>query len=74
MSRTKCILCGKTLPEEGQQLCIDCMSVRSGEETSENLRDIADVLSIMEGTNIKKSMEAIMRIADRMDKNRKTYS
>lgn len=37
-------------------------------QTAEELRDIADVLSITANTdgNIKKSMEALLRIADRL--------
>lgn len=72
MDREKCIICGKTLPEEGQQICQDCLADKSDEETAEELRDIADVLSITAGTdaNIKKSMEAIMRIAYRLDRRK----
>lgn len=71
MSREKCIICGKPLPEEGQQLCIDCM-VESDAETAQELRDIAEVLSITADTdsNIKNSMEAIMRIADRINRRK----
>lgn len=73
MSRAKCIICGKTLPEEGQQICVDCLAEKSDEETAGELRDIADVLSITADTdaNIKKSMEAIMRIAYRIDRRNK---
>lgn len=73
MSREKCIICGKTLPEEGQQICTDCLAEKSDEETAEELRDIADVLSITADTdeNIKKSMEAIMRIAYRIERKGK---
>ena len=73
MSRAKCIICGKTLPEEGQQICTDCLADKSDAETAEELRDIADVLSITAGTdaNIKNSMEAIMRIAYRIDRREK---
>ena len=68
MSRAKCIICGKTLPEGGQEVCADCLAEKSDEETAEELRDIADVLNITADTdaNIKKSMEAIMRIAYRI--------
>ena len=70
MDREKCIICGKTLPEEGQQVCADCLADKSDAETAEELRDIADVLSITAGTdaNIKNSMEAIMRIAYRIER------
>lgn len=71
MSREKCIICGKSLPEERQQLCIDCMA-ESDAETAQELRDIAEVLSITTDTdsNIKNSMEAIMRIADRINRRK----
>lgn len=72
MSRAKCIICGKTLPEEEQQICADCLAEKSDTETAEELRDIAGVLSITADTdtNIKKSMEAIMRIAYRIDRRK----
>lgn len=73
MSHAKCIICGKTLPEEGQEICPDCIADKTDAETAEELRDIADVLSITADTdsNIKKSMEAIMRIAYRIDRREK---
>lgn len=42
-------------------------------ETIAELRDIADVLSITANTdsNIKKSMEAILRIVDRLERKNK---
>ena len=48
------------------------LAEKSDEETAEELRDIADVLSITADTdtNIKKSMEAIMRIAYRIDRRK----
>lgn len=72
MDREKCIICGKTLAEEGRGICADCLAEKSDEETAEELRDIADVLSITAETdaNIKKSMEAIMRIAYRIDRRK----
>lgn len=72
MSRAKCIICGRTLPEERQQICTDCLAEKSDEETAKELRDIADVLKITADTdaNIKKSMEAIMRIAYRIDRRK----
>ncbi|MCI9418344.1 MAG: hypothetical protein HFI82_13335 [Eubacterium sp.] len=73
MSRAKCVICEKPLKEEGKQICTDCMVEKSGEETAEELRDIEDVLSIAEekSKNIKKSMEAIMRIAYRIERKEK---
>ena len=72
MSWAKCIICGKTLPEDGQGICADCLTEKSDTETAEELRDIADVLSITADTdtNIKKSMEAIMRITYRIDRRK----
>ena len=69
-SRAKCIICGKALPEEGQEICKDCLAEKSDTKTAEELRDIADVLSITADTdaNIKNSMEAIMRIAYRLER------
>ncbi|MCM1232672.1 MAG: hypothetical protein NC489_21305 [Ruminococcus flavefaciens] len=69
----KCIICGKKLPEDGQEVCPECIADKSDTETAEELRDIADVLSITADTdgNIKKSMEAIMRIAYRLDRRKK---
>lgn len=60
---------GKTPLEDGQGICADCLAEKSDEETAEELRDIADVLNITADTdtNIKKTMEAIMRIAYRID-------
>lgn len=74
MSRAKCIICGKTLPGEGQEICSDCMAEKSDIETTEELWDIADVLSITVDTdaNIKKTIEAIMRIASRIDRRVKS--
>ena len=72
MSRAKCIICEKMLPEEGQEICQDCLVEKSDTETAEELRDIADVLSITADTdaNIKNSMEAIMRIAYRLERKK----
>lgn len=80
MGPEKCILCGEIVPE-GQQVCADCMKEYTGgietpeeaQETAEELRDIADVLKITANTdkNIKNSMEAILRIADRLDRRKK---
>lgn len=57
---------------KGGGICADCLAEKSDEETAEELRDIADVLSITADTdtNIKKSMEAIMRIAYRIDRRK----
>lgn len=71
--REKCIICGRVLPEEGSGICADCIAEKSDEETAEELRDIESVLEIMDGTDIKlkKSMEAIMRIAYKMERRNK---
>lgn len=73
MGRRKCIICGRTLERHGQQICINCAVEKADRETAEKLRDIADVLSITANTdgNIKQSMEAIIRIADRLEGKQK---
>ena len=60
---------------EGSQVCTACRNkydIVTGEteEMAQELRDIADVLKITEGTdtNIRKSMESILRIADRLER------
>ncbi len=70
----RCLICGEVIPE-GSQVCTACMNkyeIKAGEavEMAEELRDIADVLKITEGTdaNIKQSMESILRIADRLER------
>lgn len=74
----RCLTCGEAIPE-GSQVCRSCME-RYGvdigaeaEEITEELRDIAGVLSITANTdgNIKQSMESILRIADRLERKRK---
>lgn len=69
----RCLICGEVIPE-GSQVCTACRNkydIVTGEteEMAQELRDIADVLKITEGTdtNIRKSMESILRIADRLD-------
>lgn len=72
MERERCLICGAEVPE-GQQVCPECI-MRYGMEAGQNteaakeLRDIADVLKITANTdgNIKQSMEALLRIADRL--------
>ena len=70
----QCLICGATIPE-GAQICKSCaeqFSIEAGEavEIAEEMRDIAGVLSITANTdgNIKKSMESILRIADRLER------
>ena len=72
MSRAKCIICGKTLPEDGQGICADCLAEKSDTETAEELRDIEDVLRITADTDtsIINSMEASLRIASRSDRRK----
>ncbi len=72
-----CLICNGVITE-GAQVCRNCMvqlHVEAGEtveiaEIAEEMRDIADVLSITENTdgNIKRSMESILRIADRLER------
>jgi len=74
MEVEKCVICGKAITE-WEQVCPDCMRIADQEQqgTAEELRDIADVLSITENTdgNIKKSMEALLRIAGRLERKKK---
>lgn len=70
----RCSICGEAIPE-GVQVCKSCMAqyrIEAGEavEIAEEMRDIAGVLSITANTdgNIKKSMESILRIADRLER------
>ena len=63
----RCLICGEVIPE-GSQVCTACRNtydIVTGEteEMAQELRDIADVLKITEGTdtNIRKSMESILR-------------
>lgn len=74
MKAEKCVMCGKVIPE-GTQVCPDCMTImdREQQRTAQELRDIADVLSITANTdgNIQKSMEALLRIASRLERKKK---
>ena len=70
----RCLICGEAIPE-GSQVCTACRNkydIVTGEteEMAQELRDVADVLKITEGTdtNIRKSMESILRIADRLER------
>ena len=70
----RCLICGEAIPE-GVQVCKSCMAqyhIEAGEavEIAEEMLDIAGVLSITANTdgNIKKSMESILRIADRLER------
>lgn len=74
----RCLICGEVIPE-GSQVCTACHNkydIVTGEteemaqELAQELRDIADVLKITEGTdtNIRKSMESVLRIADRLER------
>ena len=70
----RCLMCGAVIPE-GSQVCKSCMAkagIEAGEaaEIAEEMRDIAGVLSITANTdgNIKRSMESILRIADRLER------
>lgn len=72
MDADRCVICGAVIPE-GLQVCKNCMGDGAGTDEAEELRDIADVLSITANTdsNIKRSMEAILRIADRLERKKK---
>lgn len=71
MGPERCLLCGEPIPE-GTQVCPVCVGKyeagESGTQVAQELRDIADILSITANTdgNIKRSMEALLRIADRL--------
>ena len=70
----RCLICGEAIPE-GAQVCKSCMAqyrieAEEAVEIAEEMRDIAGVLSITANTdgNIKRSMESILRIADRLER------
>lgn len=73
MGPERCLLCGEPIPE-GTQVCPVCMEkYTKGEldaQVAQELRDIADIFSITANTdgNIKRSMEALLRIADRLSR------
>ena len=73
MGPERCLLCGEPIPE-GTQVCPVCMEkYTKGEldaQVAQELRDIADISSITANTdgNIKRSMEALLRIADRLSR------
>ena len=71
MKAERCVICVEIIPE-GLQVCKNCMEDGAGKDEAEELRDIADVLSITANTdsNIKRSMEAILRIADRLERKK----
>lgn len=52
--------------------CIVCPGQQAEGEEAQELRDIAEVLKITANTdgNIKRSMEAILRIADRLERKK----
>lgn len=70
----RCLICGAAVPD-GAGVCKSCAEqfhIEAGEavEIAEEMRDIAGVLSITANTdsNIKQSMESILRIADRLER------
>lgn len=52
--------------------CLACPGQQAEGEETQELRDIAEVLKITANTdgNIKRSMEAILRIADRLERKK----
>ena len=73
----RCVICNEIIPE-GSQVCTDCQKkydIVTGEteEMAQELRDVAAVLKITEATdtNIRTSMESILRIADRLERKNK---
>lgn len=77
MPGRKCTNCGAPLPDP-LDLCPDCMrkagAFAAEVEAAEELRDIADVLSITAGTdsNIKQAMNGILNIAERLKRRNDT--
>lgn len=74
MAAEHCVVCGAIIPE-GSQVCPACLAKFGlAEETEEEqeLRDIAAVLKITANTdtNIKDAMEALLRIADRLERKK----
>lgn len=69
MKNRKCEKCGAPTAE-GLTLCPDCMK-ESG-AAAEELRDIAQVLSITANTdtNIREAMAEILNIADRLERRK----
>ena len=72
----RCVICNEIIPE-GSQVCT-CQKkydIVTGEteEMAQELRDVAAVLKITEATdtNIRTSMESILRIADRLERKNK---
>ena len=70
----RCVICNEIIPE-GSQVCTACQKkydIVTGEMAQE-LRDVAAVLKITEATdtNIRTSMESILRIADRLERKNK---
>lgn len=66
----RCLICGEAIPE-GAQVCKSCMEqyhIEIASEITLGMRDIAGVLSITATTDrsVKRSMESILRIADRL--------
>ena len=73
-SEDRCLICGDVIPE-GMQVCTACMNKYNIKATEAagmvaELQDVADILNITEGTdgNIRKSMQAILNIADRLER------
>ena len=73
----RCVICNEIIPE-GSQVCTACQKkydIVTGEteEMAQELRDVAAVLKITEATdtNIRTSMESILRIADRLERKNK---
>lgn len=75
MKNRKCEKCGAPTAE-GLTLCPDCMKESSAAaeivEAAEELRDIAQVLSITANTdtNIREAMAGILNIADRLERRK----
>lgn len=73
MAAERCVLCGGVV-SAGSQICQACLEKYgpvSLTDAERELRDVARILKITASTdrNIKESMEAILRIADRLGRN-----
>lgn len=72
MGPERCIMCGAVIPE-GSHVCPACFrefAPADDLEIEQELRDVAEVLKITANTdsNIKNSMEALLRIASRLER------
>lgn len=75
------MICGSIVPK-GRGLCERCrkeytiMGEEAGAKEAAALQDVVDVLSVANDSdgNIKRSIEALLRIAGRMEGSRKAWA